>query len=102
MRTRRKNNSVDAKKIQADLKELLHDGELLLKMGGNELAEQGQEFCDKLTDKLEVARESCRQLESYARNELEHMDESVHEKPYPYLVISCAVGLLLGLYLTRR
>jgi ElaB/YqjD/DUF883 family membrane-anchored ribosome-binding protein len=55
-----------AEKLLHDLKEVVHDGEELLKVGAHGLSEKGMEAREKLSAALKSARETAHRLQERA------------------------------------
>lgn len=94
--------SKNMQKIRQDLRVLIRDSEALLKAEGEELAERGQELRDRLAATLEAAKSSYHDLEDKAWDEVEALDQTIHNNPYQFLGVACGLGILVGLYLNRR
>lgn len=89
-------------KIKADLEKLVKDGEKLLKDESNNVKSNGQDLHQQLMDTLASAKEFCGEMEGKAREKVETIDESVHERPYAYLGMACGLGVMVGLLLGKR
>lgn len=94
--------SEDIQKLRKDLKQLVEDGETLLKAEGDELMARGEELHARLKSTLDAAKSMGRDWETSARRELENVDLKLHENPYQFAGLACAIGVLVGLYLNRR
>jgi ElaB/YqjD/DUF883 family membrane-anchored ribosome-binding protein len=99
MTTRKRTQNI--KKIKADLRALVRDGEHLLRDEGDNLSRKGEELRDQLSEALEAARECCCDLETKAWDQLEDVDETVHKNPYQFMGIACGVGVLIGLLMGK-
>lgn len=97
-----RNRTQNIKKIRADLKSLVQEGENMLKDEGTRLSEQGEALRDHLVQSLEAARECCGELEDKAMDHLEEIDQSMHQNPYQYIGIACGIGVLIGLLIGRN
>lgn len=89
-------------KLLQDLKEVVRDGEELLRAGVEDLSERGSAAREKLAAALEVARETQKRLQERAIAGAKAADGYIRENPYQSLGIAFGVGLLLGLFATRR
>lgn len=89
-------------KLLQDLKEVVRDGEELLRAGADELSERGSAAREKLAAALEVAKETQRRLQDKAIAGAKAADSYIRENPYQSIGIAFGVGLILGLLATRR
>jgi ElaB/YqjD/DUF883 family membrane-anchored ribosome-binding protein len=89
-------------KLLQDLKEVVRDGEELLRAGVDELGERGNAAREKLTAALEAARETQRRLQERAVAGAKAADTYIRSNPYQSIGIAFGVGLILGLYTSRR
>jgi len=89
-------------KLLQDLKEVVHDGEELLRAGAEDLSERGSAAREKLAAALEVAKETQRRLQERAIAGAKAADNYIRENPYQAIGISLGLGLLIGLLAARR
>lgn len=89
-------------KLLQDLKEVVRDGEELLRAGADEIGERGAAAREKLAAALEVAKETQRRLQEKAVASAKAADTYIRSNPYQSIGIAFGVGLLLGLYASRR
>lgn len=89
-------------KIRADLKRVVQDSEELLVDSAGMVGEKAHELRERLAQKLEVARATCRRLEGKTREAAKATDKVIREHPYPSLGIAFGVGIVLGLLLKRK
>jgi len=89
-------------KLLQDLKEVVRDGEELLRAGAEELGERGAAAREKLSAALEMAKETQRRLQERAVAGAKAADTYVRSNPYQCIGIAFGVGLLLGVYTSRR
>jgi ElaB/YqjD/DUF883 family membrane-anchored ribosome-binding protein len=89
-------------KLLQDLKEVVRDGEELLRAGAEEIGERGAAAREKLAAALEVAKETQRRLQEKAMASAKAADTYIRSNPYQSIGIAFGVGLLLGLYASRR
>ena len=89
-------------KLLEDLREVVRDGEELLKAGAEDLSERGAAAREKLTAALEVARETQRRLQERAIAGARATDRLIREYPYQSIGIAFGVGLLIGVLAARR
>jgi ElaB/YqjD/DUF883 family membrane-anchored ribosome-binding protein len=89
-------------KLLQDLREVVRDGEELLKAGANELGERGSAAREKLAAALEVARETQQRLQERAMQGARATDQLIRANPYQAVGIAFGVGLLVGVLAGRR
>ena len=89
-------------KLLQDLKEVVRDGEELLRAGAEDLSERGAAAREKLAAALEVARETQRRLQERVVTGAKAADTYIRGNPYQSLGIAFGLGLLIGLFATRR
>jgi len=89
-------------KLLQDLKEVVRDGEELLRAGADDLSERGAAAREKLAAALEMAKETQRRLQDKAIAGAKAADEMIREYPYQAIGIAFGVGLLFGVFATRR
>jgi len=89
-------------KLLQDLKEVVRDGEELLRAGVEELGDRGSAAREKLMAALEIARETQRRLQERAVAGAKAADGYIRDNPYQSIGIAFGVGILLGLFVTRR
>lgn len=89
-------------KLLQDLREVVHDGEQLLKAGAEDLTERGAAAREKLAAALEVARETQHRLQERAMESARAADKMIRENPYQSIGIAFGIGLLLGVLSGRR
>lgn len=85
-----------------DLREVVEDGEELLRAGASELNEKGKAARERLSAALESARETGRRLQERTIAGAKATDRVIREKPYQSIAVAFGVGLLLGVILNRR
>jgi ElaB/YqjD/DUF883 family membrane-anchored ribosome-binding protein len=89
-------------KLLQDLKEVVRDGEELLRAGAEELGERGSAAREKLVAALEIAKETQRRLQERAVAGAKAADNYIRSKPYQSIGVAFGVGMLLGLLASRR
>jgi ElaB/YqjD/DUF883 family membrane-anchored ribosome-binding protein len=89
-------------KLLEDLKQVVRDGEDLLRAGAEDLSERGQVAREKLAAALEVARETGHRLEERAIAGAHATDRVIREHPYEAIGVAFGVGLLIGVLSARR
>lgn len=89
-------------KLLEDLKEVVRDGEELLRAGAEDLGERGAAAREKLAAALEVAKETQRRLQEKAIASAKAADTFIRSNPYQSIGIAFGIGMLLGLLVSRR
>jgi ElaB/YqjD/DUF883 family membrane-anchored ribosome-binding protein len=89
-------------KLLRDLKEVVQDGEELLKSGAVELSEAGGAMRERLVEAMESATDMGRRLRVRAVNGAKVTDKLIRENPYQSAGIAFGVGLLIGVLVSRR
>jgi ElaB/YqjD/DUF883 family membrane-anchored ribosome-binding protein len=89
-------------KLLEDLKEVVRDGEDLLRAGVDELGERGSAAKEKLAAALEAAKETQRRLQERALAGAKAADVYIRDNPYQAIGVAFGVGVVLGLIVSRR
>src|SRR4051812_15119672 len=89
-------------KLLQDLREVVEDGEELLRAGASELNEKGMAARARLTAALETAKDTGRKLQQKTRAGAEATDRVIREHPYQSIGLAFGVGVLLGVLINRR
>jgi ElaB/YqjD/DUF883 family membrane-anchored ribosome-binding protein len=89
-------------KLLEDLKEVVRDGEELLRAGVADLGERGAAAKEKLAAALEMAKETQERLQERAIAGAKSADRYIRKNPYQSIGIAFGAGMLLGLLATRR
>lgn len=89
-------------KLLQDLKEVVRDGEELLRAGADELGERGAAAKEKLAAALEMAKETQRRLQERAIAGAKAADGYIRDNPYQAIGVAFGIGVVLGLYVSRR
>jgi ElaB/YqjD/DUF883 family membrane-anchored ribosome-binding protein len=89
-------------KLLQDLREVVQDGEDLLRAGAENLSERGTEAREKLAAALEVARETQHRLQERAAAGARATDRLIRENPYQAMGIALGVGLVFGVIIARK
>jgi ElaB/YqjD/DUF883 family membrane-anchored ribosome-binding protein len=85
-----------------DLKEVVEDGEELLRAGANELNDRGQAVRERLSAALDRARETGRKLQERTVAGAKATDRVIRDNPYQTLAIAFGVGMLTAVLLNRK
>lgn len=91
-----------AEKLLHDLKQVVQDGEELLRAGAHELNAMGGESRERLAAALESAKDMSRRLRERAVNGAKVTDRMIRENPYQSAGVAFGLGLLIGVLITRR
>ena len=89
-------------KLLENLRDIVRDGEELLKAGGEELSDRGSAAREKLSAALEVARETQEKLREQAIAGAQATDRVIRQHPYQAIGLALGVGLLIGVLASRR
>jgi ElaB/YqjD/DUF883 family membrane-anchored ribosome-binding protein len=89
-------------KLLEDLREVVRDGEDLLKIGAEDLSERGAAAREKLAAALEVARETQQRLREQAIAGAQATDRAIREHPYQAIGVALGVGMLIGVLAARK
>ena len=89
-------------RLATDLKNVIHDTELLLREIGSDLSDKGKQARARLATTLEAAKESCHHLQEKTIATAKAADEYVHDNPYKSMGIAFGVGVLIGVLVTRK
>ena len=103
--SRKSENEIEqlpVEKLLRDLKEVVQEGEDLLKSGADELGEAGGQMRERLSAALEWAGDMGRRLRQRAVNGARVTDKMIRENPYQSAGIAFGMGLLIGVLISRR
>jgi ElaB/YqjD/DUF883 family membrane-anchored ribosome-binding protein len=89
-------------KLLQDLREVVEDGEELLRAGANELSDKGTAARARLASALEGAKETGRKLQEKTAEGAKAADRVIRDNPYQSIGIAFGVGLLIGVLINRR
>jgi ElaB/YqjD/DUF883 family membrane-anchored ribosome-binding protein len=85
-----------------DLREVVQDGEELLRAGANELNERGSMARERLSAALDRAKETGRKLQKQTIAGAKATDRAIRSNPYQSIGIAFGVGVLLGAIFNRK
>ncbi|MDB6017637.1 MAG: protein of unknown function ElaB [Pedosphaera sp.] len=103
MESRTENEVQDStEKLLQDLREVVEDGEELLRAGADELSEKGTAARARLSAALETAKDTGRKLQERTVAGARATDRAIREHPYQSLGIAFGVGLLIGVLINRK
>ena len=89
-------------KLLEDVKQVVRDGEELLKAGAGEISEKGKAARARLSAALESAKETGRRLQEKTIAGAKATDKVIREHPYQSIGIAFGVGLLIGVLANRK
>ena len=85
-----------------DLRSIVRHGENLVKDLPHDLTDKMKDTQKQFAKALDSAKVSCRRLEDRTLAGVKAADETVHEKPYQFIGAALAVGVLIGVLISRR
>jgi ElaB/YqjD/DUF883 family membrane-anchored ribosome-binding protein len=89
-------------KLLHDLRQVVQDGEEVLRAGVGELGEKGIAARAKLSAALDSAKETARKLQSKTVAGAKATDKVIREHPYQSIGIAFGLGLLIGVLVNRK
>ena len=93
-------------RVLQDLKTLARDSEVLLKATAGDLGEKAGEARRRLAGALERAKATCAELQQQtlasAKAAAKRTDTVIREHPYESVGIAFAIGVLLGVLVSRK
>jgi ElaB/YqjD/DUF883 family membrane-anchored ribosome-binding protein len=89
-------------KLLEDVKQVVRDGEELLKAGAGELSEKGKAARARLASALESAKETGRRLQERTIAGAKATDKVIREHPYQSIGVAFGIGLLIGVLVNRK
>src|SRR6185312_6311934 len=89
-------------RLLQELKDVVNEGEELLRAGMEELGDRGGAAREKLMAALDAAKETQRRLQDRAVAGARAADDYIRANPYQTIGIAFGVGLVFGLFATRR
>ena len=100
------NTEVTKDKLAADLKVVIEDAEELLKATASQAGEKVVAARLKIQDSLDVAKAKLAHLSSAgidkAKEAAAATDDFVHEHPWKAVGIGAAIGVIVGMLISRR
>jgi ElaB/YqjD/DUF883 family membrane-anchored ribosome-binding protein len=92
--------------IAADLRNVIHDAEELLKSTAHDAGEEATAMRERVRQRLVQAKSSLITLQESAVERAKaagrRADDYVHDHPWPSIGAAAGVGLLVGLLISRR
>jgi ElaB/YqjD/DUF883 family membrane-anchored ribosome-binding protein len=99
-------NSTGRDKFVQDMRMVISDAEELLRATANQAGEKIGVARERIQDSLHQAKAKLAEAEAVLKERgadaARYTDEYVHENPWRVIGIAAAVGLVLGLLMTRR
>lgn len=89
-------------RLVTDLKRIVRDSEELLHTTKDSVSDKAGEVRERLTDALDAAKRTCRQLEEKTVAGAKAADNAIREHPYQSLGVAFGVGLLIGVLVARK
>jgi len=93
-------------RVLQDLKTLARDSEALLKVTAGDLGEKAKGARARLAEALERARATCAELQDQtlasAKSAAKRADVVIRNHPYESVGVAFGVGLLVGIFISRR
>ena len=86
----------------ATARSAVRDLEASLRDIPDDLSAEGQKIRRRLESSLKDARKTCERLEKSTLASLHGADETLHEKPYPFIGAAFGIGVLVGLLVVLR
>ncbi|MCF7669927.1 MAG: hypothetical protein K9N48_09160 [Verrucomicrobia bacterium] len=86
-------------KLGQDIKELIRDVESLTRAVSKDITDKSSTEVNAALDRV---KSSCKKIESEAARLGKNADQLIRENPYSSLGVSFSVGVILGLWLTRK
>ena len=95
-------HSTEHRQTRTDLKRIVRESEQLLHTTKDAVGEKAQEVRERLTDALDTAKRTCRDLEDKAVEGAKAADRTIRDHPYQSIGVAFGVGLLIGVLVTRK
>lgn len=95
-------SALNTDKLTTDLKRVVRDSEELLQATAGAVGDKAKEVRERLSETLETAKRTCRQLEERAIESAKATDRVVREHPYQSIGLALGVGLLIGVLVGRK
>jgi ElaB/YqjD/DUF883 family membrane-anchored ribosome-binding protein len=89
-------------RLVTDLKRIVRDSEELLLTTKDTVSDKAGEVRERLTDALDAAKRTCRQLEEKTVAGAKAADSTIREHPYQSLGVAFGVGLLIGVLVAKK
>ena len=89
-------------RLMRDLHSVVAEAEALLRATAGQAGEGSSEMRAKVQASLDRARQHLHDLQDAAVEKAKAADAYVHQNPWPVIGVAAAVGLLLGMLISRR
>ncbi len=89
-------------RLITDLKRIVRNSEELLQTTKDAVGDKAQDVRERLSDALDTAKRTCRDLEGKASESAKAADKTIRHYPYQSIGIAFGVGLLMGVLTTRK
>ncbi|MDD4932099.1 MAG: DUF883 domain-containing protein [Methylacidiphilaceae bacterium] len=100
------NEVVTRQKLLNDVREVMHDAEILVKESTGNLGDKARDVQERLTARISSLREYLGEREDRladrALGGVQEVDRMVRDHPYESLGLGVVFGVLLGALLSRR
>jgi len=94
--------NVSTEKLMADLRAVVRDADELLKATAGQAGARVEELRARAEESLRAARARLEEASSGAREAAQDIDAQVRANPWAAVGVAAAVGLLLGLLISRK
>ena len=88
--------------LTSDLERVVRDSEQLLQHTANAVGDKAKEMRERVSETLDEAKATCRQLEEKAIEGAKATDRVIREYPYKSLGLAFGIGVLLGALVIRK
>jgi len=99
-------NPANRDKLVQDMRTVISDAEDLLRATANQAGERIAVARERIQDSLHQAKVKLAEAEAVvserAKQAARYTDEYVHDNPWKAIGVAAAIGLLLGLLMSRR
>lgn len=95
-------SDVPRERVKEDLRALVRDAEELLKATAGDMSDKAKEARSRIGEALEKARTTCHRLEEKTVETAKATDRVIRDHPYESIGIAFAVGVLIGVLVTRK
>ena len=96
------NQDAQKDRLIRDLHAVVAEAESLLRATAEQAGEGTSELRAKVQASLDRARRNLGDLQEAAVEKVKEADAYVHENPWPVIGVAAAVGVLLGMLISRR
>jgi ElaB/YqjD/DUF883 family membrane-anchored ribosome-binding protein len=93
---------MNTEQLVKDLKSVARDAEELVKSTAGEVSERAREARVRLAAAIETAKQTCQRWEEKAVEGAKATEKVIGEHPYESMGVAFALGVLLGVLVTRK